>query len=634
MRVLSIPTLGLLKSGILHGAYCRSSEHCFARYWSTRAMPWTRRIVRLYLGYALGLLMLIGTILAAGQWAERNQLATIRERGAAWLDLQTAVLQQELARYHYLPAAIRLNSEVEQLLVHTTDSDLSRKVDRFLKALNRETGTSELYVLNLDGKVVAASNWDEEISFIGIDLSYRPYFQDALRTGVGRLYGIGTTTGEPGYYFAQAIVGDNGKPLGVATVKVSLDRLESPWAKGPGPSAMVVDSDGVVILTSESEWKYRTLAPLSADTIRRIQASRQFERASLTLLDMRTERDLGDGVRVISLQDANNRHRHDLLLQERSLATAGWRMISLSELDDVAPVTRGAQAVAGFGLGSLMLLGLYLRQRRQALRFELAAKKALERANVELEQKVAERTRALLAAQNKLVHTGTLAALGQMAASVTHELNQPLAALRTLSDNTRTLLQRQRTTEAETNLDMIGQIVGRMAQITAQLKVFARKPTGVTGPIAIKPSIDYALMVVESLVQRRRREMEDADARAVADAARLEQVLVNLLSNAVDAIGNRAGGQVTITVTGDVERAAIAIADNGPGILPELLPNLFEPFVTTKDAGGGLGLGLTICEGIIRDFGGRLRARNLPGGGAEFVIEMVSPNAVVGGSHG
>jgi len=275
-----------------------------------------------------------------------------------------------MRRYHYLPAAIRLNSEVEQLLVHTSDSDVSRKVDHFLKALNRETGTSELYVLNLDGKVVAASNWDEEISFIGIDLSYRPYFQDALRTGIGRLYGIGTTTGEPGYYFAQAIVGDNGKPLGVATVKVSLDRLESPWAKGPGPSAMVVDSDGVVILASEPEWKYRTLAPLSADTIRRIQASRQFERVSLTPLDIRTERELDDGVRIISLQDANNRHRHDLLLQERSLATLGWRMILLSELDDVAPVTRGAQAVAGFGLGSLMLLGLYLRQRRQALKFE------------------------------------------------------------------------------------------------------------------------------------------------------------------------------------------------------------------------------------------------------------------------
>ena len=505
------------------------------------------------------------------------------------------MLEQELARYHYLPAAIRLNSEVEQLLVHTSDSDLSRKVDHFLKALNRETGTSELYVLNRDGKVVAASNWDEEISFIGIDLSYRPYFQDALRTGVGRLYGIGTTTGEPGYYFAQAIVGDNGQPLGVATVKVSLDRLESPWAKGPGPSAMVVDSDGVVILASEPEWKYRTLAPLSADTIRRIQASRQFERVSLTPLDIRTEREFGDGVRIISLQDASNRHRHDLLLQERSLATSGWRMILLSELDDMAPVTRGAQAVAGFGLGSLMLLGLYLRQRRRALKLELAAKTALERANLELEQKVAERTRDLLAAQDKLVHAGKLAALGQMAAGVTHELNQPLAALRTLSDNARTLLQRQR---AARGRDQSGHDRAD------------RRPHGADhGPAqGVRPQTDRRHrsdcdQTVHRLCahgggescpkaqHRGRLEMEDADARAVADAARLEQVLVNLLSNAVDAVGNRAGGQVTITVTRDVERVAIAVADNGPASRPSCCPTCSSRSSPPRMPVPGLGSG-------------------------------------------
>ena len=240
--------------------------------------------------------------------------------------------------------------------MHTTDSDLSRKVDRFLKALNWETGTSELYVLNLDGKVVAASNWDEEISFIGIDLSYWPYFQDALRTGIGRLYGIGTTTGEPGYYFAQAIVGDNGKPLGVATVKVSLDRLESPWAKGPGPSAMVVDNDGVVILTmSRSEIPHACAAVGGYHPANRSQSAVRARVAHPAGHAHRAR--LGDGVRVISLQDANNRHRHDLLLQERLLPPPAAHHFAV-RIDDVAPVTRGAQAVAGFGLGSLMLLDL------------------------------------------------------------------------------------------------------------------------------------------------------------------------------------------------------------------------------------------------------------------------------------
>ena len=161
--------------------------------------------VRSYLGCALGLALFAASILATGAWAERNQLTAIRERGAARLDLQAALLEQELSRYHYLPAAVRLNPDVLRLLAQPEDGALAAKVDRFLEALNQEAGASDLYVLNRDGKVLAASNWNQKTSFVGVDLSYRPYFQDALRTGVGRIYGIGTTTGEPGYYFAQAV---------------------------------------------------------------------------------------------------------------------------------------------------------------------------------------------------------------------------------------------------------------------------------------------------------------------------------------------------------------------------------------------------------------------------------------------
>ena len=163
--------------------------------------------VRSYLGCALGLALFAASILATGAWAERNQLTAIRERGAARLDLQAALLEQELSRYHYLPAAVRLNPDVLRLLAQPEDGALAAKVDRFLEALNQEAGASDLYVLNRDGKVLAASNWNQKTSFVGVDLSYRPYFQDALRTGVGRIYGIGTTTGEPGYYFAQAVDG-------------------------------------------------------------------------------------------------------------------------------------------------------------------------------------------------------------------------------------------------------------------------------------------------------------------------------------------------------------------------------------------------------------------------------------------
>lgn len=598
------------------------------------AMPgW--HAVRSYLGCALGLALFAASILAAGAWAERNQLTAIRERGAARLDLQAALLEQELSRYHYLPAAVRLNPDVLRLLAQPEDGALAAKVDRFLEALNQEAGASDLYVLNRDGKVLAASNWNQKTSFVGVDLSYRPYFQDALRTGVGRIYGIGTTTGEPGYYFAQAVDGGTQPPLGVAVVKVSLDRLESPWPRRP--AAMVVDGDGVVILASRPEWKYRTLTPLPLEIIQRIQATRQFERATLLPLDLRLERDLGDGASVVSVADESQQRRHELLLQERELATSSWRVLLLSELDDLAKVVHSAQAIAGFGLGSLVLLGLYLRQRHRSLRLERLAHAALERANLELERNMAERTADLLAAQDELVHASKLAALGQMAAGVTHELNQPLAALRTLSDNAVTLLRRQRVSETEVNLGMIGQIVERMAQITTQLKVFARKPTGATRPITLMAAIEHARMVVAGTAQMRGVEidldMPDPDVRAMADSTLLGQVLVNLLGNALDALGEQASGRVSIKVATGPGQVTIAVADNGPGIPSDVLPNLFEPFFTTKDAGTGLGLGLTICEGIVREFGGSLSARNLPDGGAEFTIELKAPDADSGEAH-
>ncbi len=589
------------------------------------ALRRARGRLHLYAFYALVLVLLVTAIAAAGRWAELDQLTAIRERAEARLDLQTAMLEQELARYHYLPAAVGLNPIVRQLLAQPGRADLRDAGNRFLQALNQAAGASELYVLDAGGRVLAASNWNQPLSFVGIDLAYRSYFQDAVRTGVGRLYGIGTTSGEPGYYYAQAIL-DAGQTIGVAAVKVSLDRLESPWAQGPGLLAMVVDGDGVVILASQPAWKYHTLVPLSLETVQRIQTTRQFERASLTPLDMHRERDLDAGTRIVSLGEETGRRRRELLLQERTLATSGWRMILLSELDDVTLVVRSVQAVAGLGLGSLLLLGLYLRQRRRSRRLELAAKTALERANLELEHKVAERTQDLLAAQDKLVHAGKLAALGQMAAGITHELNQPLAALRTLSDNAKILLQRQRIGEAEGNLDLIGQIVERMGRITTQLKVFARKPVGVTGPVPLRPVIEHALV----LVADRARSQEVAigvqivppEVQAVADGVRLEQVLVNLLSNALDAVGSHDGGRIEVKVGRRDDRVTIAVADNGHGIPPEILPRLGEPFLTTKDPGAGLGLGLAISDGIVRELGGSLRGRNLAAGGAEFLVEL------------
>lgn len=596
--------------------------------WARRWVHWwhprgLRRWVPLG-GWLLALGLLALAIGLVGRWTERSQLTALGERGTARLELYASGLEQQLAQYHHLPAAVRLNPDV-LALVRAPNAALVARVNDFLRSMNGAAGASELYVLGLDGKVLAASNWDRPRSFVGVDLSYRPYFAQALRTGFGRLYALGTTSGEAGYYYARSINDGDGPALGVATVKVGLDQLQAPWQHGIAEAALAVDSDGVIILASEPDWKYRTLATLSEATRARIRAARQYENLPLTPLELRVERRLDGGASLVTLPGDGLGGQRRFLLQTRELHGSDWRMIVLTDARDVAATTHAAQALLALAVGFASLLLLYVQERRRVIRLELAAKRLLEQANIELERKVEERTQELLQAQDELVHASRLAALGQMAAVVAHELNQPLAALRTLSDNAVTLLERAQVAAAAGNLGMIGQIVARMANISGQLKLLATKPRAAHGRISLRPCVDHALMLLAPRLAAPGVELRTdlpAELEVVADAAGLEQVLVNLLANALDALGEDGGGRIEILARQEGALVRILVRDDGPGIDPALLPSLFEPFVTSKKVGAGLGLGLTICDGIVAELGGTLRARNRPEGGAEFVIEL------------
>ena len=237
-----------------------------------------------------------------------------------------------------------------------------------------------------------------------------------------------------------------------------------------------------------------------------------------------------------------------------------------------------------------------------------------------------ERTAELRALQSDLVHAGKLAALGQMSAGVVHELNQPLAAMRTLSDNAAVLLEKGRLKDAAGNLQRIANLINRLGRLTQQLKVFAHKSQEPLRPVVVRQVIQDALFVVTS----RMRELDITvnvaiapdDISVLADDVRVEQVLINLLGNAADALSDAAARRIDIHAAAHEGQCQLTIRDSGAGIHPDVLPRLFEPFVTTKPAGKGLGLGLMISAHIVREFGGRLYARNLAQGGAEFVVEL------------
>jgi two-component system C4-dicarboxylate transport sensor histidine kinase DctB len=583
--------------------------------------------------------------------SQRMGLAELQSIGRHRLELYAASLEREIGKYAYLPATLGLERDVLDLLERKGDARLPGKVSTYLEQLNERAGTLAIYVIDDQGGVLASSNWRRGDSYVGENLSFRPYFRDAMATGSGRFFGIGTTRSEPGYYLSSALT-DGSRMPGVAIIKVSLEQLEKSWATVEAP-VLVADENGVVILSSVPAWKFTTLRPLDAMTRDAFDRSQQYNRRALQALGITETASLGDGARLVSVAREKNDMVHvypvtgNFVAQSQPLAGTPWTLTVFSNLDQIDGMSASRAAVAGVTTALLCILAMMINDRRRHLRDRLAAREALQKAHDELELKVEERTadlsaanqqlqseiaervraeRTLRAAQDGLIQAGKLAVIGQLSAGMAHEINQPLAALRTLSGNATRFLERGDEATARFNLERIAQIVDRMGQITGQLKAFAHKSSGELRPVDVRQVVAHAIAILEPRLSGMNAEIvstfPDATLCALCDGNRLQQVVVNLISNALDAMAGQAGPRVEITGCVDGARVRLAFRDHGAGLSVETQSRLFEPFFTTKDPGVGLGLGLTISADIVADFGGTLQGANSPDGGAVFTLEI------------
>jgi two-component system C4-dicarboxylate transport sensor histidine kinase DctB len=574
----------------------------------------------------------------AHRWTWQRGLDRLSQDAVHRLEMAAAAVDAQLARFDYLPSLLETTPAVLDLLAGPVRPAERDEVNRLLSALNATAGAEMLYVLDGNGLTIAAADWDREGTPYGMNLAFRPYVREALAQGRGRFYGVGITSGRAGYYLSYALKRD-GRTLGLATAKVSLAANEKAWAQLPG-QLMLLDERGVVILASEPRWRYRPQAALSDAQKAEIARSRPYGNSTLQPLDWRAQ--AADDDHVLARFEGRR-----YLVSERTLHDGRWR---LRALDDLAALTAQAwQAALTGGLAVLVatLLGSLWAMRRRTLRQRLRAAEALRAAHAELESKVVQRTAELRrtnerleaevqarrrtedelrAAQQELVHNGKMAALGQMSAGMMHELNQPLAAMRTLSDNACVLLDQGREPEVRRNLQRLTHLVDRLGKLTAQLKLFAWKPgRSPLGAVKVAQAVAQAQFV---LAERQRErgveiavEIEPPTLTVRADEGRLEQVLINLVGNGLEAMAHAAAPArllVRTTVQGEV--AHIVVQDQGPGIPADILPRLFEPFTTSKPAGSGLGLGLMISAHFAREFGGSLHGENVPGGGARFVL--------------
>ncbi|TAH52948.1 MAG: sensor histidine kinase [Betaproteobacteria bacterium] len=583
--------------------------------------------------------------------AQRLGVAELQATGLHRLDLYAASLEREIGKYAFLPGTLNLAPDVLELLARPGDAEAVARVNTYLERLNERAGTLSIYVMDTQGRVAAASNWRRPDSFVGEDLSFRPYFRDAMAASTGRFFGIGTTRGDPGYYLAATLAGDQ-EVLGVAVVKVSLEQLEKSWSTVEAP-VLVADENGVVILSAVAGWKFTTLRPLDDKTRAAFDHTQQYNRRALQPLGLRDIEDFGHGARLVriaadepatvSVYPVSGR----FLAQSRPLPGTPWTLTVLSQLEQVDSLAQSRAALAAIGAACLCMLGIIVAERRRHLRHRLAAREALQKAHDELERKVEERTvdlsaanqklqdeiaeriraeRTLRAAQDELVQAGKLAVIGQLSTGIAHELNQPLAALRTLSTNAGRFLERGDAATARANLDRIAELADRMGRITGQLRNFARKSSGQSEPVRLCHAMDNALALLEARLRRSaavvERHCPSDEPVAMCDANRLEQVLVNLVGNALDAMAGQAQPRLELRWECADGVVRLHVRDHGPGLSEEARTRLFEPFFTTKPAGDGLGLGLAISAGIVRDLGGSLHGANHPDGGAVFTLEL------------
>lgn len=611
------------------------------------------------------LLVLVGVALVglAGAWVYQRSFAqgehSLKAATNSRLDLFASVVEARVRRLEPVPATIQLNPAVLALL-RAPDAARERVANDYLSRLNAHLGSVAVYVLDVRGIVLASSNSTErDDSLLGEDVSYRPYYLEALAGRSTRHFAIGSG-GQAGYFASHPIY-DGSRVLGVAAIKIGLDALEQTWQMLAAP-ALVADANQVVILSSQPAWRYTSMAPLPAERRVDLQLSQTYGMLRLPLFPIDIELSVDEDTQEVQgfVSGDNARHREVLgaggnraghLVLGRSLDGMDWRVLiftSLAAVRDQALIDGvGGAMTAAF----LILLALYWSQRRRIEKQKLAAKRLLEQVNADLERQVGRRTQELTdtneqlrrevaerqqteqtlrAAQDELVHAGKMAVLGQLAASITHELTQPLGGIRTLAGNAAEFMRRGNHPAAQDNLSIVARLVEQMARIIDPLKSFSRKSSASPAATDAGRVVEQALFLYQLRVRHDRVRVDNQCAPGAwtvwCDANRLEQVLVNLIGNALDAMRESDPRVLTLTASrrsvDGVPMVALEVRDSGKGLSETDRKHLFEPFYTTKPSGVGLGLGLAICRDLAAEFGGDLQAHNHPQGGACFVLTV------------
>ena len=553
---------------------------------------------------AVGIILILAVIVVSvtNKLLTDRFTETTRTRAEVRLALYSGNLLSELRQNAIVPQLLARDPELIGALNSGDYTASTRRLISFVE----EIGAASLMLLDIDGRTVAATDRNR----LGETHRSAAFFVDALRSSGTVFTTVEREAGGYGFFYSRRVQSGS-EVIGVISVEVDLQKFGRAWA-GISDAVIVTDSTGKILLTTEPRWRGRT----EDEALARQTPQNAIQRAIQATADW-----------TALPPDAYMQGEAVMRLESR-IPFRGWKMVSFTTFASVRERVNGVLALEIMGFAILLALTFYALSRRTALRMALFQRESAElRAlNAALQREIAERKRVqetLAVAEQTLEQSSKLAALGEMSAAVSHELNQPLAAMKTYLAGARLLLRRNRPDEALSSFGRIDDLIERMGGITRQLKSYARKGQEVFSPVDMGDALTSSLSMMEPQLRQRQvqitRIQPDEPVEVMGDRLRIEQVMVNLLRNAIDATKSERAPKVEIILSAG-ETATLSVRDNGPGI--EDLDALFEPFYTTKQPGDGVGLGLAISSGIVTDHGGRLTARNGQAGGAVFELQL------------
>jgi len=562
-----------------------------------------------------------------------NTSAQIRNN----LQRKINIFERNLDKYRYLPLTLAFDSELQNYLI-APQTIPYQQVSQKLRDISLAIGADQVFLASTSGIIVASEQSSGPNALRGHDISFRPYFREAISGKVMTFYAVGTTENMPGYYLSTRMT-VRGKNIGVLALKINMDQLFIADAPASEPLTLS-EASGIIITSNIPGWKYHTLGVAEAKDLQTVTNTRQFGGYRISPLPGVSLDNHLPGFSILTINGQR-------FLASRA-ALPGTSMY-LTGMQPVQPVYRDIWlriALLDSILTSMIFFGYLVSQRIKLVRKIAENNNAIKNAYNHLEILVAERNRELQTKnleleneiaerlgfeerernlQKELIRTEKLAVIGQLSAGLAHEINQPLAAIRAYSENTLIFLQRGNTQAVGDNLVRIAALIDRIGVLTGQLRSFARPSDETISQVGLSHCIDNVMMLLRHRLEKKQivthKDFPPDEIYAQCNGLRLEQVLVNLLANAIDVLDSNQHPAISLRLFRYHSEAIIEVSDNGPGLSAEVIDHIFEPFFTTKTT-TGLGLGLAISADIIKSFHGNLSADNLASGGARFTIRL------------